>query len=416
MMRRPARSMRVSWVLLVAVVALAIGCQPGGDPVMKQAEDTCNATMEQDPQYASYAVAEAAKSGSSYAAKLLRDSVVSDDYEISLAAVRGLAADPSQETQPLLQQAFESKQGAARIWAAIGLTRLGDPEAIEWLKGQLEATTGAMRFDVAEALAARGEREAVEGVARSLMDSGDQAAQEEAYTLLGQVRQPWATELLLAGLKTEHGEDRREAIRALGSSGDPAVAGKIERFVNTQGLVFVTIEALGRLGNPESTGPLEAMLKKNEPLVTAYAGVALWKLGALADPQATLGPLLSRGDSFTKKTLAEQLGTVKGDEAALGLLVGLLETGQEPEVRLAAARSLQDLGSEGVTPYLVEAALDPDYQVATAALDALRGSNEPTVPEQLLPLLEGENPYVRIAAAITILDVRERVGAAGEGS
>jgi len=413
MMRCPIRSKSLGLSAVALAMVVASGCPLGGDPVSRQAEKTCRETMSEDPQYAVYAAAEAAASESALAQQIVTESVESEDFERSLSAVRGLATDPDESSRSLLRQAFEQKKGPVRLWAAIGLGHLGDEEALAWLSGQLAELGGPIRSDAALVLAEHGQSEVVKSMLVEMIESGDQLRQDEAYGILGRIAQPWTTELLLKGLDSEHGEERREAIAALGQSGDAAVAGKIARFANTQGLVFVTLEALGELGNPDSEPTLQSMMKKNEPLVKVYAGVALWKLGSLGDPFAELGPLSAAPDPGVRRALAEQLGSIEGDTQAVQLLVTLLEDADDADVRLDAARSLRALAPEGVDPYLVTAASDPDYRVATTALAALRRTADAAVGEQLLPLLDSDNPYVRISAAMTILDARARGVAAG---
>lgn len=410
-MRRPILSTAVCSSLIVLALVFATGCPPGGDPLIRQAESTCRETMAEDPQYAAYAVAEAAASESSLASEIVRQAIDSEDFDQSLAAVRGLADDPDADDQALLKQAFDQKKGPVRLWAAIGLGRLGEAEAIEWLESQLTELGGPIRSDAALVLARQGKSDVVKDMLSGMIGSDDQAVQDEAYGILGRIGDPWAVEMLLAGLKGEHGEARREAIAALGRTGDREAAMKIARFANTQGLVFATLEALGEMGHPDTKPTVQAMMKQEEPLAKVYAGVALWKLGGVADPLTAIGPLTGSPDAGVRRALAEQLGSIEDDTGSVQLLIALLEDQADADVRLAAARSLRTLNPEGIAPYLVTAASDADYRVATTALAALRGSNDEAIPEQLLPLLDHENPYVRVSAAMTVLDVRERSSA-----
>ena len=156
-MLRRAIGSTTAWASLLALALMAAtGCPPGGDPVVRQAETTCLDTMAEDPQYAAYAVSEAAASQSSLASQIVQEAIASEDFESSLAAVRGLADEPGADDQALLKQAFEQKKGPARLWAAIGLARLGDTEAVGWLEGQLSELSGPIKSDAASVLVRQG--------------------------------------------------------------------------------------------------------------------------------------------------------------------------------------------------------------------------------------------------------------------
>lgn len=409
----PAGPWRVpSVTLLGAIVALLVGCG-STDRVSRKAEAACLDRMQQDFQFARYGLNLAARYDGPFARQLLVDHLLSDNYQTALAAAKGISDAPDPAAEEALRQVFADKEGALRLSAAVALAKLGDAEASEWLKQQIDGVGGPAKLNVLAFLGKQGEQDLVRPIVQKMMDSESQAGRDEAYLVLGEIGEPWATKLLLQGLEREHGKGRKQAIVALGITGDPAVAAELTPFVNTRGLVFATLEALGRLGNPDVEPALEKMLAKDEPLAQLYAGTALWKLGLLEEPQATLGPLTTVQDPQVRSTLAEQLASVN-DPAALSMLLALAGD-TNPDVRAAAVRAFSEQADAATQAALLERVEDPAYTVSTAAVEALGRMGGPETIERLEPLLDNDNPYVAISAANAILEIKAREASASEG-
>jgi HEAT repeat protein len=238
------------------------------------------------------------------------------------------------------------------------------------------------------------------------LKSEDLGVRNEVYAALGELKSPWATEIIVAGLGKEKGEDRQQVIRALGRTGDPAMAGKIDRYANTQGLVFVTLEALGELGNPESVKAVKPMVSNDSAPARTYAAVALWKLGDKNDAVAAVNELIQDPDPTVRRMLASQLASID-DEEALSRLAALAEDGTK-EVRVETMRAIAINPRPGFEAVLVQAAGDPEYEVSTVALNMLGQVGRGSVVDQIAPLLDSENPYVAISAAEAILSIRAR--------
>ena len=238
------------------------------------------------------------------------------------------------------------------------------------------------------------------------LKSEDLGVRNEVYAALGELRSPWATEIVVAGLGKEKGEDRQQVIRALGRTGDPAMAGKIDRYANTKGLVFVTLEALGDLGNPESIKAVKPMVSNDSAPARTYAAVALWKLGDKSDAVAAVNELIQDPDPTVRRMLASQLASID-DEEALSRLAALAEDGTK-EVRVETLRAIAIKPRPEFEAVLVQAAGDPEYEVSTVALNMLGQVGRGSVVDQIAPLLDSENPYVAISAAEAILSIRAR--------
>jgi HEAT repeat protein len=401
--------------IAAAVVLLAglVGCATGEDPTVAKAKEVYLQLMEQDAQYAAYGISIASYESSSFVRQALLDRISSGHYSTALEAVKTVQGEPPEEARSVLQTVYTEKRGALKLQAAIALARLGDEHALTWLNDQVSEGRVLLNPPVVLLLREAGKAELLKARLEELMGSDSLATRNEAYAILGLISQPWATELLVQGLDREHGEDRQQAIAALGATGESEVARRISRFVSTQGLVFVTLEALGALGNPDSITVVRGMTRHEEPLVRVWAAVALWKLGEVDSAVEVLEPVLQSEDAVVRRLLAEQLGGLDGGKAAEWLAV--LVKDEDRSVRLNAVRSLAHGATAAEESLLIAASADPDYEVATAALNALAKVGGERATDELSSLLDNQNPYIALSAANAILaiDGRRQPSSAG---
>jgi HEAT repeat protein len=397
--------------ILVVLLIAAAACGSGEDPAIAKAKQVFGETMRAKPEYAGYGLSVAAGSRSPFVRQILLEMIASDHYATALEAVRVLQDDPPPEAREVLQGVFQQKRGALKLQAAVALARLGDADALEWLKTEISGGGAALSLPAVKVLAEHDEVEAVEAPVRAYMASDSLDTRNEAYAALGEIGQPWATSLLLEGLDNELGEDRQQAITALGRTGDAEVARKIVRFHNTQGLVFATLEALGALGNPDSAPAAEAMVAHEEKTVRVYAAAALWRLGDAEKAVPVLEPLLEDEDPMLRDLLAEQLAPIEAPQAREWL--ARLAADPDKQVRLSALRSLAAEPSAEDVPVFLRATGDEDYEVATVALGALAMLGLPAENKaQIEPLLDSDNPYVALSAANALLTLE--TGGGGE--
>lgn len=396
---------RVTAVPITAALVFALlGCGAQEDPTTARAKTVFQETMAADPQYAAYALSIASDSPSPWVRQQIIDAAAGQDYATALEAVKALGDPPPAEAREALAAVFESGRGALKLQAALGLSWLDDEAALGWLKQQVEGGGAVLGLPTARLLDSKGEDELVRQLLSAQMQSESLVGRNEAYLVLGGLGRPWATQMLVQGLGNEHGEDRQQAILSLGQTGDPAVADEIAPFVNTQGLVFASLEALGALGNTNAVGSVKAMAKHEEKTVRVYAAAAAWKLGESELAIEVLQPLIEDEDPQIRRVAAEQLGTLEASEARewLGRLV------QDPEksVRLTAIREIAADAQASDAALLLSAATDTDYEVATVAMNGLsRVAGEDAVPT-LEPLMEDDNPYVALCAAHAVLAIR----------
>jgi HEAT repeat protein len=98
----------------------------------------------------------------------------------------------------------------------------------------------------------------------------------------------------------------------------------------------------------------------------------------------------AREKSTEKRTQAVRvLGLLPGDPKALAIAEKALED-EKPEVKVAAAEALGQMGSPASIPKLKKTLGDKEARVVLAAAHALRALNDPTAYEVYYEVLTGE--------------------------
>lgn len=393
-MHRPHR-----WPALLVGLAILAACSSEPREVSLAREVLAQKTAE-DSGYRRYALSIMSDSDAPHARSMILEAIAGENRVAAAEAIRGLGQDTDAETLVALRTAF-GKSGSVKALAAAVLALSGDGEAIAWLADQLAQGGQMLPGPALAALAETEHSEAVRTALRGLIWSKNLSTRNDGYAILGEVRAPWAVQILLEGLDKEFGQERVEPIVALGRVGDPAAAEAIGAWVNTQGLVRASLEALSKLGDAGSLGAIEPMLDHDQPLVRAYAAAAAWRLGARDAAMAAIPALVADENPATRRALAEQLAGGEGDEVTAWL--SQLAVDADKDVRAEAYRGLVGRQACGLVPLFVDGAQDPDYEVATIALLGLAQAGDASHSAALGPLLRSDNPYLAISAAHTIL-------------
>lgn len=401
---------RLPLLLLWTVAVVAPGCQTE-DPAVAAAREAHASAIAADDGYAEYALGLAARTDADFARAFVVDSLGATKYATSNAATKAVADDPVPAAQDAVRRVFEEKGGLQKYYAAVALGRLGDAEALDYVVAQVEAGAAEPSPTVAGMLSAAGRADALRPMLETMIGNDDAAVRDRAYAALSEIDAPWATQLLVRGLKKEFGEGREMAIRALGRTGDPAVATEIAPFVNTRGLVEASLTALGRLGNPATVGAVQEMHDHDQVLVRAFSGPALIRLGETETGLATVQSVLDGDNVLAHERLAEQLGGI--DAAVVGDALRTLAQHEDAKVRRYAWLSLIESGALDAE-LLRQGVADRSDEVNMLALEQLANRGGAEDVATIKPLLEDRNPYVVVAAANAILAIDERrAGAAG---
>jgi HEAT repeat protein len=164
-----------------------------------------------------------------------------------------------------------------------------------------------------------------------------------------------------------------------------------------------TAMALGLLGEPSAQRVLEPMLTDAEPDVRLQVAEALWRLGD-EDGLTNLAAGSVSGYADDQILCILALAAPR-DHRVKGQIEGRL-TAEWPEVALASARALGQLGSDqgyGVAEHFVS---NPDPRVRVLAALAFGSIGRPDAQPQLTQLLKDPDPSVRVAAATAILQLK----------
>jgi HEAT repeat protein len=104
---------------------------------------------------------------------------------------------------------------------------------------------------------------------------------------------------------------------------------------------------------------------------------------------------------------ARHLGRLEAPEATEHL-IPLLERDENPDVRMAAAYALGQIGRREATPTLIAALKDPSNIVRKTAADALGKMGERDAVEPLIDLLSDQERDTARVAAMALMRVGDR--------
>lgn len=389
------------------VLALAFpGCGSKEQGMARKAETVYRETMAKEPTYAVFGVTLAADGQDRFSQQIIIESLGSENFRVINEALESLEMDLSPEVEAALVEMFQTRKGAMKLKCAVALGRSGNQEALSWLQEELARSGGMLSSSAMTLIAEKGDQELLWPELEKRLRNDDLSIRNETYVILGEIGQPWSDAMLAKGLDNERGEERVTAIEALGRSGNPERSARVQRFTNTQGLVFASIEALGELGNPDSVAHLAKMTDHEEDLVRAYLSAALWKLGDIETARGLAEELASSEDPAARKALAEQLGGVE-DDGVISVL-SQLAADADGQVNIVALRSLVDRDSVELRSLYSGKLGSKDYETASVALRGLARIGDSTVLPELEPLLASSNPYTAISAAHAILAILDR--------
>lgn len=207
----------------------------------------------------------------------------------------------------------------------------------------------------------------IPGLLKALRQTRHREARRFAAEALGQLGDARAVEPLSAALTADDKYLARQAAQALGQIGDPrAVESLIAALKDTDvSLPLIAADALGRIGAP-AVEPLIAIVddwRKPAPL----AAVAL----AYSDDPRAIGSLVGAfgaADPDLREAATKALCKI-GAPAVEPLLAALAD--RRPAVRLAAVRTLGEIGGQRAVGPLVALCRDPDAAMRKTAAQAL---------------------------------------------
>jgi HEAT repeat protein len=237
-----------------------------------------------------------------------------------------------------------------------------------------------------------------------------------------------ARDLLDKSLKDKNPETRTHAVQALGlvSASEPYIS-QLEAMLDDKdvGVRMAAITSLVDLKNPRTVATLLKALDSEVPEVSFAAAKALWALDEPSGREAlisVLGGETKTSSSFITKQKRDALrmlhtpqtmfmfalkeGAVfapfPGLGAGISSVQGILS---DPSVsgRAATALLLSADKSPEILQALLDALGDSNWSVRAAAVHTIAVRNDPTLEDNLIPLLDDKKEAVRVRAAAGFL-------------
>ncbi len=256
---------------------------------------------------------------------------------------------------------------------------LNDATMPEALRARLTSLFGKALLDDssfvrAQAAAGLGKTKSPDALEPLLAAANDQAVhvRSAAVESLGQLGNPRATETLIRLLDDEEGGWPVAADKAAAASLDklgwkpPDMALQVKYLLASR-----KADDLAALGKPAVPPLINALLSKNDDRVR----IAVTALGKIGDPQATepLLALLAAPGRISPSLVTEALGEI-GDRRALTPLIACLKEA-DMSTRLAALKALGSIGDNRAAKPVAEFLNDPDKGIRGAAAEALKKFN-----------------------------------------
>lgn len=272
--------------------------------------------------------------------------------------VETLAANVTDETRPLFDQALQNNDTDRAGTALLVLSRVADERAIETILQALDREPVELDEPLIQALAELDDPRIFEALAQRLPDVS------------------WDVGLAIAGVLREHGH-RPE---------DPKLLAHYYAVLGA----WDVLPTLGEAALPA----LEAALRVEKAAIVADAAEALGYTGSAAAVEP-LTNLTTHPAPEVRRAAVEALRELDATEAAPVVAGALRDT--DNNVRAAAAWALQPLGSEAEVPALAAALRDRDVNVRRAAVEALGAIGGDDAVEALVRVTR-EDPHIREVA------------------
>lgn len=375
------------------------------------------------------ATAIASKNSSEFTAETTPGTAVSQPLSKPAATDKAVPTEPSpaqaasdakQKVKDLVSALNDtSKPIKDRKQAMKALAQIASAEALAALKTALQSGPDDLRAAIAESL---GECTTAECTATllGLLNDPNQAVVEAAIKGLAQQGSPQAVEALT---KLLYDSSRSSALRgevaaALGTVSQPGIVDTLSQAaanISDPEIVTQIVNALGGRDFAETQAFFQTYLR-NPNISSELRVEAVEALShAQGDPSAFLATIASDVDSDVRVAAAWAMSATETSGNAGAQLLSLLQSEQDPDVRLRLYQALRNQESfdPGLALATVQKETDPSARVAGLGMLAknLRDNPTPelqsffdqTAAQELKQMaLSGEDPHDRMAAVIAL--------------
>jgi HEAT repeat protein len=311
---------------------------------------------------------------SAAAVPFLEDGLSDGSALVRALVVEGLGKTEAGRRSPKLRKALDDQAGLVKAAALKVLGRTGDASAVPLLEKYLKDEQPIVRLAAAGALYHTG-RKAMWDQVRGATSAANPEERASALRLLGDLKDDRSLGVLVEAIKDPQPSVRGAAASALGSLGKGEGIAAVEQVLTDKIPAVRTSAAvsLGELGDKRSVGPLKQALSDPNPIVQAAALSALLRIGEpVQNLMGAVNGLLQQQDPGPRSATAKALGRAEGvsRDVAIDVLSNMLND-PIPRPRIAAVRSLGQIGGDSVIPILKHTLHDEDDAVRAAAGGAL---------------------------------------------
>lgn len=293
----------------------------------------------------------------------------SDNPVVRMQAIEGMQSAPWPEASRYIKDRLADPHRGVRFAAAMALGRMQDQTAAGLLQAQVDDASPAVRAAAIYALYRIGQPSKMKELAHLLLYSSDEEIRRNVALIFCELNDPGAKEVLKRALRDNDMAVRWYAYEALARIGEKEAYESLVLFAHSSygDERLIGILALGRIGNRQATPALRDMLGRDNA------------------PEVKLAAVRSLG----------QIGTPAGQDIALSALAytpeppGKGAVFEPQEVRLIRVRTM-------------------------AALALAEAGNLESVPA-LLDRMRRDDPRVAVAAAAAVLRIASRTGSARTG-
>jgi len=291
------------------------------------------------------------------------------------------------------------------------LEQIPDPSANAALRDSLGKVKGRLLMGVMHSLGVRKDAEAVQPLSGFLTDPDPAVADAAARALgsIGAVSAPVLERALTQGSNANKSAIMEGLFRCAESMSAGEAARIYEKIRNLPDLPHqmrvAALRGLVKCRGAE-TVPLLIETLRTESYVSAANAIKM--LAEIPGHEVTkvLVTELGRAKPAVQILLLHALGN-RGDATASAALVPLAKDGPA-NVRVAAIRSLVQLGAPASVPVLVDLVRDPAPDVSNAAMAGLTGFPTKEADEAMLALLEEKNTKLRLSAIDAVAQRRTK--------
>ncbi|MEW6052229.1 MAG: HEAT repeat domain-containing protein [Nitrospirota bacterium] len=296
---------------------------------------------------------------------------------------------------PVFEKLLQDDDGHIRSIAALALSRIGDPRAIEPLKHLLADPYEDVQEAAVDALSHFGSMLAVKELIEMLRHPSSRI-RKNASLLLGKIGAKEAIPYLGFALKDGDVNVRKACVEAFSLlKTEDSVRYLIIALTDEDTSIRVSSAlSLGRIGGEEVFNALTLLLSDSDDSVRVAVSKAF---GNLKDARAVdhLITLLTDKNGFVVTTAIESLSRLGGAKSKSALLQML--SADDQEIRRTAIKALANF--EAVDDYLIPFLKDSDWATRMAAVEVLGKNAKGAVRNELEKLLDREeDPIVKKAA------------------